>query len=157
MVARYFPELAIGEDFETGSATLTRDEIVQFARLYDPQPMHVDEEAARNTIFRRLVASGWHVACTTIRLMVDARPFGANPLVGIEVDEFRFHAAVEPGTTLRCRAKILGLEQGKKPNHGHVKLRVETMDVNRGDVVLSQIWTVLVPREPPPRKPPASE
>jgi len=146
--ARYMPDLSVGEAFETGAATLTRDDIVAFARQFDPQPMHLGEESAKGTVFRRLVASGWHVAAVTMRLMVDAHPFGANPLVGLEVNHFTFHKAVEPGTTLKCRAAIQSLEPGPKQTQGHVTMLVETFEANTGVVVLSQVWKLLVPTQP---------
>ncbi len=148
MKARCMRDLAVGETFKTGSELLTRDELVKFSQKFDPQPMHMDEEAEKNTVFRRLVASGWNVASMTIRLMIDAHPFGSTPLVGLVVRELRFHRAVEPETTLTCRAVINALELGEKPTHGHVTMTVETLDAKTGEVLLTQIWRVLVPAEP---------
>ena len=81
-------DLRIGQAFETGSLVISREDIVAFAASFDPQPMHLDEAAAEQTLFGRLVASGWHVAALTMRLMVQARPFGATPLIGAEIEPY---------------------------------------------------------------------
>ena len=138
-------DLWVGEVFETATATLSLADIVAFAKQFDPQPMHLDEESAKQTIFRRQVASGWHVAAVTMRLMVEAHPFGATPLVGLAVSNLQFHKAVLPETAVRCKATIQALEPGPKPAHGHVTTSVETLDARSGELLMSQTWKVLVP------------
>src|SRR5476649_2035849 len=81
---RYFEDVAVGERTRTGSYTFERNSIVEFARLYDPQPMHLDEEAAKASFFGRLVASGWQTLGVTMRLMVEAKPLGTTPLIGLQ-------------------------------------------------------------------------
>ena len=138
-------DLSVGQAFETGDATITRDEIVAFARNFDPQPMHLDEESAGLTVFGRLVASGWHVAAITMRLMVESRPLGATPIIGAEVERLRFRRPVLPGTRLQCRAVVEALDQGAKPGQGYVTMTVETLDAETGSVLALQKWRLLVP------------
>jgi acyl dehydratase len=140
-------DLRIGQIFETGSLTIEQNDVVAFATSYDPQPMHLDAEAARATLFGGLVASGWHVAALTIRLMVEARPFGATPLIGAEVERLRFRRPVRPGTRLRCRASVEGLEEASRPGLGYAKLKVETIDADTGEALMVQNWKMLLPTE----------
>ena len=141
-------DLRPGQLFETGSLVLGRDELVAFAAAFDPQPMHLDEAAAGRTRFGRLIASGWQVAALTMRLMVEARPFGATPLIGAEIEQLRFRRPVLPGTRLRCRATVLGIEAGARPGQGYARLAVETLDADSGEVLLVQRWKMLLPDRP---------
>ena len=138
-------DLRPGQQFETGSLVLGRDELVAFAAAFDPQPMHLDEVAAGRTRFDRLIASGWQVAALTMRLMVEARPFGTTPLIGAEVESLRFRRPVLPGTRLRCRATVTGIEAGARPGQGYARLAVETLDADGGEVLLVQRWKMLLP------------
>lgn len=138
-------DLTIGSAYETGEATLEPEDITAFARSFDPQPMHLDETAAAKTLFGRMVASGWHVLALTMRLVVDARPFGATPIIGIELDRIRFRKPILPGTTLRVRARIDDLEPGSRPERAIALLTVETLDTAAEDVLVEQRWKVLLP------------
>lgn len=140
-------DLRVGQVVETGMLVIDRDDIVAFAAAYDPQPMHLDDEAARDTLFGGLVASGWHVAALTMRLMVEARPFGATPLIGAEVERLRFRRPVLPGTRLRCRATVEGLEDSHRPGVGYARLKVETLDADTAEVLMVQGWKMLVPTQ----------
>ena len=125
-------DLRVGQVFETGSTVIERAAIMAFAAAYDPQPMHLDDAAAEASLFGQLIASGWHVAALTMRLMVEARPFGATPLIGAEVERLRFRRPVPPGTRLRCRATIEALEDSSRPGMGYARLKVETLDAEFG-------------------------
>src|SRR5690606_29128939 len=92
----YFEDLNIGHHIRTGSYTVSAEEIISFATQYDPQPMHMDAEAAKHSIFGELVASGWHTLAITMRLMVLAKPLGDIPLVGLGGDEVRFLRPLRP-------------------------------------------------------------
>lgn len=138
-------DLQLGQVFETASVVIAQGDIVAFATAFDPQPMHLDEAAAGETVFRRLVASGWHVAALTMKLMVEARPFGSTPIVGAGIERLRFRRPVLPGMRLRCRAVVDALEEAARPGQGYVTLTVETADAETGSVVLSQQWKLLVP------------
>ncbi|MFL5335839.1 MAG: MaoC/PaaZ C-terminal domain-containing protein [Geminicoccaceae bacterium] len=141
-------DLRPGQVFETGSLVVGRDEIVAFATAFDPQPMHLDEAAAGRTMFGQLVASGWQVAALTMRLMVEARPFGTTPLIGAEVERLRFRRPVPPGTRLRCRATVETLEDSPRSGQGYARLKVETLDADTGVTLLVQGWRMVLPEVP---------
>ena len=139
-------DLRVGQVFETGSVVIGHDEIVAFATQYDPQPMHLDDVAARETFFDGLVASGWHVAALTTRLVVDARPFGATPMIGAEIAHLRFRRPVRPGTRMQARVTVESLEaDAKRPGRGFATLKVETLDAATGEVLMAQAWRMVVP------------
>lgn len=141
-------DLRVGQVFETGSTVIGRDDIVTFAAQYDPQPMHLDDAAARDTLFGGLVASGWHVASLTARLIVDARPFGATPMIGAEIAGLRFRRPVRPGARLQARVTVESLEEdAKRPGRGFATLKVETLDAEAGEVLMVQTWKMVVPSE----------
>ena len=146
---RYFEDVPVGERTRTGSFTLTRDSIVAFAKLYDPQPMHLDDEAAKGTLFGMLVASGWQTLNLTMRLMVEAKPLGATPLVGIEINEIRFTRPVLPGDSVSAELEIVKKWQSKtRPDRGFLQGRTVTFN-QKGIEVSTQLWTMLVPVRTP--------
>ena len=138
-------DLHVGQTFETGSVVIGRDDVVRFAGDFDPQPMHLDKAGAEKTLLGELVASGWHVAALTMRLMVEARPFGATPLIGAAVEQLRFRRPVRPGTRLRCRAVVEGFEGARQPGLGYAVMAVDTLDADIGAVLLAQRWRLLLP------------
>jgi acyl dehydratase len=146
---RYFEDVAVGERTRTGSYTFERNSIVEFARLYDPQPMHLDEEAAKASFFGRLVASGWQTLGVTMRLMVEAKPLGTTPLIGLQIDDIRFTRPVLPGDTISAELEILEKRISKTaPSRGFVKGRTITSN-QKGAEVSSQLWTMMVPLRNP--------
>lgn len=145
---RYLEDLAVGERFVTGSATVTAEDILGFARCYDPQPMHLDATAAADTLFRGLVGSGWQALALTMRLMVLRRPFGATPIIGTGVDELRFRSALRPGDVLGVEAEVLACRHARRPGRGYVTLAVTTTRQPEREVVVSQVWTLLLPTRP---------
>lgn len=141
-------DLVIGERIETASLELTAEAICAFAAQYDPQFMHTDADAARNGFFGELVASGWHTAVLTMRLMVQARPLGDEPMIGVQVDAMRFRRPVGPGAVLRAVGEVTGTGPSRVPGYGRVYYHVTTF---AGDhVVLTQNWTVLARRRAEP-------
>lgn len=138
-------DLRVEQVFETGSVVIGHDAIVAFAAQYDPQPMHLDDVAARDTLFGGLVASGWHVAALTTRLVVDARPFGATPMIGAEIERLRFRRPVRPGTRLTVRLTVEAFEESRRPDTGYARIRVETLDADTGEVLMAQGWKMLLP------------
>ena len=140
-------DLHVGQVFATGSVLIEHDAIVAFAAQYDPQPMHLDEVAARGTLFGGLVASGWHVAVLTTRLVVDARPFGSTPLIGAEIERLRFRRPVRPGTRLTVRLTVEAVEGSRRPDIGYARIKVETLDADTGEVLMAQGWKMLLPAE----------
>ena len=135
----HFP---IGHRFESAEIELTADAIVAFARQFDPQPMHTDEAAAASGFFGRLVASGWHTAALTMRLMVEARPFGAGAFIGVRVEDMRFHRPVASGAKLHAAAEILEITP---PRDSFARAVLAVTTFADGQPVLTQRWTILAP------------
>lgn len=142
---RHIEDIVVGESIVTGTIRITPESLREFAGIYDPQPMHLDSVAAADSIFGRVVASGWQTLALTMKLMVEARPFGSTPLVGVAVDDIRFRQPVDPGTTIRARAEITGVRNRSRGGGGFITLLVSTDNVDSGDVVLTQKWTLLLP------------
>jgi acyl dehydratase len=125
---------------------IEKDEIIAFAKKFDPQYFHLDEEAARNSIFGGLVASGWHTAALTMWLMTqrDARPAGGS--VGLGFDEMRWPTAVHPGDELRIESEVLDVRPSKsRPDRGLIKMRTRTLN-QRDEVVQEVVANALVPK-----------
>ncbi|MBI2962411.1 MAG: MaoC family dehydratase, partial [Deltaproteobacteria bacterium] len=115
----YLEDFRVGEIIELGSRAVGRDEIIEFGRRYDPQPFHVDEQAARESIYGGLIASGWHTASMFMRLMVDGMIAGSRSMGSPGVDEIRWLKPVRPGDTLRGRVVILEVVPSRsKPDRG---------------------------------------
>lgn len=119
--------------------------IRSFAELYDPQPMHLDEVAARETVFGEIVGSGWQTLAVTMRLLVDARLLGGTPIVGAEFKDMRFHAPVRPGDTLQANAEVTAIRPSKsRPDRGFLDMRVTTTNT-AGVTLVTQSWSLVVP------------
>jgi acyl dehydratase len=145
---RYLEDFAVGQKF--GSATLRVEEqrIKDFAAEFDPQPFHLDDAAARATLFRGLAASGWHTAAMTMRLLVDSDVKPAGGIVGAGFDEFRWPRPVRPGDELRVEAEVLEVRPSKsRPGEGLVKLRTTTLN-QRNEPVQISVGNLVVPRRP---------
>ncbi|HJZ84070.1 MAG TPA: MaoC family dehydratase [Polyangia bacterium] len=153
---RYLEDLTVGMTFEHGSRTLTRDEIIEFARTFDPQPFHLDEAAAARSIFGRLVASGWHTAALCQRLLVEAWVGSVATLGSPGVDELRWLRPVHPGDALTLHGELLAVTPSRsKPDRGSVRARYQLRN-QAGAVVLSMIGIGLVARRPGPVAGPAA-
>jgi acyl dehydratase len=142
----YFEDFTVGEVRPCGSRTLTRDQIVAFAREYDPQPFHVDESAARASIYEGLIASGWQTASLCFRLAVDAFIGRTASLGSPGIDELRWLRPVRPGDTITARAEILELRPSRsKPDRGIVRIRYDAHN-QRGEHVFSMTGAGLFAR-----------
>lgn len=130
-------DFKVGDTQEMGRHTFTAEEIVGFARQYDPQPFHVDPEAAKRSFFGGLVASGWHTCAVAMRLMCDSYLNRSRSLGAPGVDNVRFHKPVRPGDTLLFRRTVLASRlSASRPGVGLVKQRWEALD-EAGELVLS--------------------
>ena len=124
----YLEDLAVGDRFVTDTHTLTRDEIIAFAHLYDPQPFHTDEEAAKSSFFQGLAASGWHTSGITIRLLVQGGLPLADGIIGAGV-EIAWPQPTRPGDTLRVISEILEIKPSKsRPDRAIVSVKSETLN-----------------------------
>jgi acyl dehydratase len=146
MTERYLEDLRIGDRFRSGPYEVTEKAINDFAHEFDPQPFHLDRAAAEKSVFRGLVASGWHTAAITMRLLVTSDLNLAGGAIGLGVDELRFPRAVRPGDKLSLEVEIVDVRPSKtKPDRGTARVRYETRNQN-GEVVFTQTATVLVPK-----------
>ena len=145
MSQRYFEDLKAGDRFKSGTYKVTEEQIVSFAREFDPQPFHLDPAVARQTMFKGLIASGWHTAAITMRLFVQTLNF-AEGAIGLGVDELRWPNAVRPGDVLQVETEIVDLRTSRsKPSHGVVRLRYVTTN-QRGEIVQTMFASALVRR-----------
>jgi acyl dehydratase len=149
MTERYFEDFAVGQVFKpSGRIRVQKEDIIAFARKFDSQPFHLDEEAARHSIFGRLVASGWHTAAMTTSLIARADYRAAGGTVGLGFDSLRWPVPVGPGDELHIVSEVLEVRPSRsRPDRGLVKIRTQTFNQN-GDVVQEVIGNAMVPRRP---------
>jgi acyl dehydratase len=132
---RYWEDFRIGEVTELGPVTVSEDEIVEFGRRFDPQPFHVDADAARESPFGGLIASGWHTAAIYMGMFVRGVLDGTASLGSPGVEELRWLAPVRPGDRLRGRATITDLQPSSTaPGRGTIFGTHEVL--NQDDVVV---------------------
>jgi acyl dehydratase len=143
----YLDDLHVGQRFTSGTREVTADEIRTFARQFDPQPFHLDEAAARNSIFGGLVASGWHTAGISMRLQVDGGLPIAGGIVGV-AGEIGWLSPTRPGDVLRVDSEVLEVRPSRsRPDRGIVTVRSDTLNQD-GTVVQSLTARLVVPRRP---------
>jgi acyl dehydratase len=148
MTERYLEDLHVGDRFESGTIEVTENGIVDFAQEFDPQPFHLDLDAAKRSIFKGLAASGWHTAAISMKLFVTGGLRLAGGSVGLGVDELRWPRPVRPGDTLRLQTEIVGMRPSRsKPDRGVIRIRNETTNQN-GEVVQILLTSLLVRRRP---------
>jgi acyl dehydratase len=132
---RWFEDFQVGEVTETAPVTVTEEEIVEFATRFDPQPFHVDPEAAKNSPFGGLIASGWHTTAVFMGMFVRAVLNDSASLGSPGVEEIRWLAPVRPGDELRARSTILDVRASSKDaRRGTVYTLNEVL--NQDDVVV---------------------
>jgi acyl dehydratase len=145
---RYFEDFREGETVDLGSRHLSAEDAVAFAREYDPQPFHLDEEAARRTVFGGLIASGWQTLAINARLGVDGMMSGTAGLGSPGVEEVRWPKPVRPPVTLRGRSTVLSVKASERnPRRGTIRFLCELLDED-GDVVLRTVIPMFVARRP---------
>ena len=134
---RFFEDYVVGDVHEFGSIAVTGDEIVEFATRYDPQPFHTDRDAARQTQFGGLIASGWQTAGWMMRLVVEHYLSHVASLASPGIDELRWTQPVRPGDTLSVRATVVETRpSASRPGRGLVRTLFEVLN-QRGEVVMS--------------------
>ena len=146
MSERYLEDFVAGQTFGSGRLRVDKEQIKRFASEFDPQPFHLDEESARNTIFQGLAASGWHTAALTMRLLVESELRPAGGIVGTGFDEFRWPRPVRPGDELHLEIEVLEVRPSRsRPDQGLIKLRSTTLNQN-GEAVQVNVGNLIVPR-----------
>ena len=145
----YFEDLEVGAETEFGSYEVTREEVIDFATKYDPQPFHLSDEAAAKTHFGRIAASGWHT--TAMTMAVIARYVVGDEQAGLGspgVDELRWLKPVYPGDTLTVRGKIIEKTPSRsKPEIG--SFRTQTTVTNQDDVPVMRFTSIVLMRRRP--------
>jgi acyl dehydratase len=144
----YLEDLSVGQRFTTGTLTVTEAEIKEFAGRYDPQPFHLDDTAARQTLFGGLAASGWHTAALTMRLLVkDGTPLAWGIIGG--GGEIAWPRPTRPGDVLHVEGQVMEINPSKsKADRGMVLMKNETKNQN-GDIVQVTVMKLVVPRRSP--------
>lgn len=145
----YFDDFQPGQVIELGSYQVPREEIIAFARQFDPQPFHIDDEAARRSIFGGIIASGWHTAAICHRLLVQGLLTTSSSLGSPGLDELRWLLPVRPDDVITPRAEVLSVTPSRsKPDRGAIKFRMEVRN-QKGEVVMTELATALFVRRPP--------
>jgi len=145
----YWEDLEVGSETEFGTYHVTREEVLEFAHKYDPQPFHVSDEAAAKTHFGRIAASGWHTAAMTMRVIVDA--LTREPQAGLGspgVDELRWLKPVYPGDTLTMHGRIVDKTPSRsKPDLGTI--RTQTTVTNQDGVDVMRFTSIVLMKRRP--------
>jgi len=149
MKVQYLEDYAVGQTYSSGKKRVVREEIIAFAKEFDPQYYHLDETAALESPFKGLAASGWHTAAMTMRLLVDGEFRPAGGILGVGFDQLSWPRPVRPGDELRVKSEVLEVRPSKsRPDRGTI--RVQNTTFNQNDQVV-QMFTgnLLVPRRAP--------
>ena len=146
---KYFDDIEVGDATEFGHYDVTREEVLEFARKYDPQPFHLSDEAAAKTHFGRLAASGWHTCAMTMAMLVEN--LEAHPQAGLGspgVDELRWLKPVYPGDTLTVTGRIIDKTPSRsKPDLG--SFRTQTTVTNQDGVPVMRFTSIVLIRRRP--------
>ncbi len=146
MTAQYLEDFAVGQTFNSRRLRIDTEQIKTFAAAFDPQPFHLDEAAARDTLFRGLAASEWHTAAITMRLLVESDLTPAGGIVGAGFDECRWPRPVRPGDELRVESEVLEVRPSQsRPDQGLLKVRTTTLN-QHGEAVQVLIGNLVVRR-----------
>src|SRR5918996_2762068 len=149
MTERYLEDFTVGQTFGSGRLRIDEEQIRRFASEFDPQPFHLDDKAARDTIFRGLAASGWHTAALTMRLLVEGELKPAGGMVGAGIDELRWPCPVRPGDELRVESEVLEVRPSKsRPEQGMIKVRATTLNQS-GEAVQNLVGQPVGPWKTP--------
>lgn len=146
--ALFLEDLEIGRPYASGDYEITQAEILEFAKRYDPQPFHLDPEAAKSSAFGKLVASGWHTAAIAMRLRVTGELRLAGGWIGMGIESLKWPKPVVPGDRLRCETEVLDKRESKSnPKRGVIRVRTSLFNQN-GDLVFETISAQIVDRRP---------
>jgi acyl dehydratase len=148
MTRQYLEDFVVGQVFSSGRLRVNKEAMIAFAAQFDPQPFHLDEEAARNSVFGGLAASGWHTAALTMRLLVESEFRPAGGILGVGFDELSWPQPVRPGDELHTKSEVLDVRPSKsRPDRGLIRVRTTTFNQN-GQAVQIFTGNLIVPRRP---------
>nr|WP_309503103.1 MaoC family dehydratase [uncultured Roseovarius sp.] len=140
----FFDDLSEGYTFETASRALPLEEIVSFARSWDPQPFHTDETAAQNSPFGGIIASGFHTMLTAFVLTLEADIWNEASMGSPGMDALRWLTPVRPGDVLRCRGRVVALTPSKsRPDRGRAEIDYEVVNQDNIAVMTYRITHIL--------------
>jgi len=146
MTARYLEEFAVGQTWGSRTVRIDEQQIKVFAEQFDPQPFHLDDKAACQSLFGGLAASGWHTAAITMRLLVESEVTPAGGILGVGVDELRWPRPVRPGDELHVESEVVEVRPSEsRPNQGLIRVRATTLNQN-GQAVQVFVANLLVAR-----------
>lgn len=149
----FWEDVAVGQSFELGQKRVDRDEIKAFGHEFDPQPFHIDEEAAKDTMLGELTASGWHSCCMMMRLMFDGFLSKSSSLGSGGLDEVKWLEPVRPGDVIRGRYKVLERRaSSSRPKLGICKAECEIFNQNDQLVMTCRFTQFMGRREPEPAR-----
>src|SRR5262245_36598723 len=149
MTERYLEDFAVGQTFSSPRLRVDAEHIKTFAAAFDPQPFHLDEVAARDTIFRGLAASGWHTAAVTMRLLVESDFTPTGGIIGAGFEECLWPRPVRPGDELHVESEVLEVRPSQsRPAQGLMKVRTTTLN-QHGEAVQVLIANLMVSRRVP--------
>lgn len=144
----FFEDFQPGDVAAYGAYLLTEEELLGFAREFDPQPMHLDAEAAKASLLEGLAASGWHVCAILMRLVADGFLLDAASDGAPGIDEVKWLKPVRAGDTLSVRHTVLDTRQSRsQPGRGFVRFRFEVLNQS-GDVVMEQTNSIMIRKRP---------
>jgi acyl dehydratase len=149
MAARYFEDFAVGQTYQSKPYEVTAERIKAFAVQFDPQPFHLDEEAAKGTFFKGLAASGWHTASITMKLLVESDIEIAGGTIGGGVENLRWPRPVRPGDILHLEAEVMETRRSRtRPELGIVKVRLTLLNQDGQPVQISTPALMVPTRNP---------
>src|SRR5207245_5422934 len=145
MKEHYFDDLKAGDRFKSETLNVTEKQLIEFAHKFDPQMFHLSRKSAERTIFKGLIASGWHTAAMTMRLFVQNMNF-TEGAIGLGVDELRWPNVVRPGDVLTVETEIIDLRPSRsRPTFGIIRLRNVTTN-QRDEIVQTMLASAMVPK-----------
>lgn len=146
MADLFYEDLELGKKYGSSSLVVSQEDMVSFAKVYDPQSFHTDPVAARESVFGELVASGWHTAALTMRLRVTGELQLAGGWVGLGVEYLKWPKPVKPGDTLRAEFEVIEKRESKSnPRRGIIRVRTSTYN-QRNELVFETITAQIVER-----------
>jgi acyl dehydratase len=145
MKKHYLEDLKVGDRFKSKPLKVTEKQVIEFAHKFDPQTCHLNCKSAERTIFKGLIASGWHTSAMTMRLFVQTLNF-AEGVIGLGIDKLRWPNVVRPGDVLTVETEILRVRRSRsRSNYGIIRLRNVTTN-QRGETVQTMLASAMVRR-----------
>ncbi len=148
MTMRYFEDFKVGDTEEFGNYKTSQEDIIEFATEFDPQPFHIDPDAAKEHFFGGIIASGWHTGSMLMRMIVDNQVLASSSMGSPGIDELRWIQPVRPSEILNAQSEVLSSTPHKyKDDRGFVKFKHTILNQNR-EIKMTMISTILFGKRP---------